>query len=84
LGDVAEKLRWLARLASSHEAAPLRFRPIARSIKSRRCPRCHRFIEATNLTKIPDNFRLVLEMELTERRCTVVWRKKTRIGIRFK
>jgi PilZ domain len=41
-------------------------------------------IEVTNLAEIPDNFRLIMEMESTERRCTVVWRKKTQIGIRFK
>lgn len=41
-------------------------------------------IEATNLAAIPDNFGLIMEMELTERYCTVVWRKKARIGIQFK
>jgi PilZ domain len=40
-------------------------------------------IEGTRLIQAPDRFRLVLEMESTERRCTVVWRKKARIGVRF-
>ena len=40
-------------------------------------------IEDANLTLVPDNFRLMMEMESAERRCTVVWRKPTRIGVRF-
>jgi hypothetical protein len=40
-------------------------------------------IEDANLALVPDNFRLVMEMETAERRCTVVWRKPTRIGVRF-
>lgn len=40
-------------------------------------------IEGANLTGTPDVFTLVLEMELTARPCTVVWRKKTRIGVQF-
>jgi hypothetical protein len=40
-------------------------------------------IEATNLAAIPDDFRLVLEMESAERRCHVVWRRKNKIGIQF-
>ncbi|MGB6432800.1 MAG: PilZ domain-containing protein [Bradyrhizobium sp.] len=40
-------------------------------------------IEGANLTGTPDVFTLVLEMESTARPCTVVWRKKTRIGVRF-
>ncbi len=40
-------------------------------------------IEDANVTLVPDSFRLMMEMELVERRCTVVWRKPTRIGVRF-
>jgi hypothetical protein len=40
-------------------------------------------IQGTNLASIPDTFTLVLEMETAERLCTVVWRKKTQIGVRF-
>ncbi|WP_050625769.1 PilZ domain-containing protein [Bradyrhizobium viridifuturi] len=40
-------------------------------------------VEATNPGDIPDSFRLVLEMEATERRCRVVWRRKGRIGVEF-
>jgi len=40
-------------------------------------------IEAANLAAIPDSFRLVIEMESTARRCVVVWRKPTQIGIQF-
>ena len=36
-----------------------------------------------NLAGAPEKFMLVLEMESTARRCTVVWRKKTQIGVRF-
>jgi hypothetical protein len=40
-------------------------------------------IEGANLAKAPEKFMLVLEMESVVRRCTVVWRKKTQIGVRF-
>ncbi|WP_050420434.1 PilZ domain-containing protein [Bradyrhizobium tropiciagri] len=40
-------------------------------------------VEATDPAAIPDSFRLVLEMEATERRCRVVWRRKGRIGVEF-
>jgi hypothetical protein len=40
-------------------------------------------IQGANLAGTPDTFRLVLEMESAERRCTVVWRKKAQIGVRF-
>jgi hypothetical protein len=40
-------------------------------------------IEDANLALVPDRFRLIIEMESAERRCTVVWRKPTRIGVRF-
>ena len=40
-------------------------------------------IEGANLNGTPDAFTLVLEMESTVRQCTVVWRKKTQIGVRF-
>ncbi len=40
-------------------------------------------IEEANVADIPDHFRLVLEMESSERRCTVVWRRKTQLGVAF-
>lgn len=40
-------------------------------------------IEAANLAAIPDSFRLVLEMESTERRCQVAWRRTNRVGVQF-
>jgi hypothetical protein len=40
-------------------------------------------IEGENLNVIPDVFILALEMESTTRACTVVWRKRRRIGVRF-
>ena len=41
-------------------------------------------IEAVNLAGIPDSFKLVMEMETAARRCAVVWRKKTQIGVEFR
>ena len=40
-------------------------------------------IEGAGLPRTPDSFTLVLEMELATRPCTVVWRRKTQLGIRF-
>lgn len=40
-------------------------------------------IEASNLAVIPDSFQLLMEMESTARRCAVVWRKPTQIGVEF-
>ena len=40
-------------------------------------------IEESNLAQVPDAFTLVLELEAAERPCRVVWRRKTRIGIRL-
>jgi hypothetical protein len=40
-------------------------------------------IEVPDFTGIPDHFGLTLEMESVERRCQVMWRRKSRIGIRF-
>lgn len=40
-------------------------------------------IEAANLAVIPDSFNLLMEMESTARRCAVVWRKPTQIGVQF-
>jgi hypothetical protein len=40
-------------------------------------------IEDADLALVPDSFRLMMEMESAERRCTVVWRRPTRIGVRF-
>lgn len=41
-------------------------------------------IEASDLSAIPDIFKMRMEMESAERRCAVVWRKKTRLGIEFR
>ena len=40
-------------------------------------------IEGARLIRAPNTCRLVLEMESAERRCTVIWRKNARIGVRF-
>jgi hypothetical protein len=40
-------------------------------------------IEVGNLNETPDSFTLTMEMETAARPCTVVWRKKTQIGVRF-
>jgi PilZ domain-containing protein/PAS domain-containing protein len=40
-------------------------------------------IEGANLTRTPDHFVLVLEMESAARSCKVVWRSKTRMGVSF-
>jgi hypothetical protein len=40
-------------------------------------------IETTSRVAIPDKFELVIEMETTEHRCTIVWRKQNRFGVRF-
>lgn len=40
-------------------------------------------IEANNLATIPDRFTMQIEMESCDRRCTVVWRKRTRMGVQF-
>jgi hypothetical protein len=42
-------------------------------------------IQVSNVAAIPDSFRLVLEMEMetAARRCVVVWRKATQIGVKF-
>ncbi len=40
-------------------------------------------IEIATATEIPKTFTLILEMETTERLCTVVWRKRAQIGVRF-
>jgi hypothetical protein len=40
-------------------------------------------IEGANLTRTPDTFTLVLEMESAARHCTVVWRRNAQIGVRF-
>ena len=41
-------------------------------------------IEAANLAAIPDSFSLLMEMESKARRCAVVWRKPTQIGVEFR
>ena len=40
-------------------------------------------VEVSDHAAIPESFRMVLEMETTQRRCRVVWRRKARIGIQF-
>jgi hypothetical protein len=40
-------------------------------------------IEGAGLIRTPENFTLTLEMESAARRCTVVWRRKTLVGVRF-
>lgn len=40
-------------------------------------------IQVADVASIPDSFRLVMEMETTARRCVVVWRKATQVGVKF-
>jgi hypothetical protein len=40
-------------------------------------------IQVADVGAIPDSFRLVMEMETATRRCVVVWRKATQIGVKF-
>jgi PilZ domain len=40
-------------------------------------------IEVATATETPKTFTLILEMETTERPCTIVWRKRAQIGVRF-
>jgi len=40
-------------------------------------------VETTDPSAVPESFRLVLEMETTERHCRVIWRRKGRIGVQF-
>lgn len=40
-------------------------------------------IQVTDVSAIPDSFRLVMEMETAARRCVVVWRKTTQVGVKF-
>lgn len=40
-------------------------------------------IQVADVSAIPDSFRLVLEMETAARRCVVVWRKTTQVGVKF-
>jgi hypothetical protein len=48
--------------------------------RRRRIARC----VPTEGSAIPDIFKMRLEMESAERRCAVVWRKTTRLGIEFR
>jgi len=41
-------------------------------------------IAVKDIAAIPDRFRMRIEMESAERRCAVVWRKPTRIGVEFR
>jgi len=41
-------------------------------------------LEASDIMAIPDIFKMRMEMESAERRCAVVWRRKTRVGIEFR
>lgn len=38
---------------------------------------------STTTTDVPDSFALILEMESAEHACSVVWRKRNRLGVRF-
>ena len=41
-------------------------------------------LDVTSPIGIPDDFKLVQKSDQSIRRCRVVWRKKTRIGVMFK
>jgi hypothetical protein len=40
-------------------------------------------LEVVSPVGIPDQFKLIVEMEHSVRLCEVVWRKEKRIGVRF-
>jgi len=40
-------------------------------------------IQVADVSAIPDSFGLVMEMETAARRCVVVWRKTTHVGVKF-
>ncbi|MBH5401064.1 PilZ domain-containing protein [Bradyrhizobium sp. CNPSo 4010] len=40
-------------------------------------------LDVTSPVGIPDHFTLFVQADGTHRRCTVVWRKEKRIGVRF-
>ena len=67
---------WLAaRVSFAHNSITCMVRDISATGAS---------IEASDIAAIPDIFKMRVEMESAERRCAVVWRKKTRIGIEFR
>jgi hypothetical protein len=40
-------------------------------------------LDVTSPVGIPENFTLVIQADGTHLPCTVVWRKETRIGVKF-
>lgn len=40
-------------------------------------------IDVAGDVNIPNVFKLVLEMETAQRRCKIIWRKESRMGVAF-
>lgn len=40
-------------------------------------------LDVANDVSIPGIFKLVIEMESTQRRCRIIWRKENRMGVVF-
>lgn len=68
-------VRHAARITFSRQSITCTVRDISRTGAS---------IESSYITAIPDQFKMRVELESAERHCIVVWRKKTRIGVKFK
>ena len=78
---VIEKRRSVRR--NMKKAARICFAKESRTCTIRNMSATGALIEGANLAEAPDAFGLVLEMESVQRPCTVVWRDKAQIGVRF-
>lgn len=78
---VIEKRRSVRR--NMKKAARICFAKESRTCAIRNMSATGALIEGANLAEAPDAFGLVLEMESVQRPCTVVWRDKAQIGVRF-
>jgi PilZ domain len=64
-------------------AGRIRFGRTDRTCTVRNISSTGALIEGANIVDLPDRFALTLDMETAARRCTVVWRKKVQLGVRF-
>ncbi len=64
-------------------AGRIRFGRTDRTCTVRNISSTGALIEGANIVDLPDRFALTLEMETAARRCSVVWRKKIQLGVRF-
>jgi len=51
--------------------------------KVKNISKCGAMLEVESVVGIPDDFTLFIEPDRFERSCKIVWRKPTRIGVRF-